>query len=376
MKVCPFCQEEIQEGALKCRYCRTMLISAAPEETAKSDVTYVLDKDLVRFGKFAIAILGIFTVVGLFLFGYRLDDMSDQLAEAREALIESQAKLGSTQATMDAGLEKLKSSTGEIERLQSRTQTLVERAERSFAVISQRESRSQELLVAMETRSGGSRVVRTTVTTAEQLQGAPVGGRKLWQNGTRLKVAFLNGSDDIHEIVSEVANEWTKHANLSLLFGADSREAEIRISFERDQSSWSFVGTDALEVPSTDATMNIDPSWPEDELRKAILLYFGHAIGLMKEHQNPNATIPWDEEATYSFFSGPPNNWPRETTYHNLLQKWSFDHFGLTKPYDRESIMHYPIRTEWTIGDFKIEAPTELSQGDKEWVARLYPKND
>jgi hypothetical protein len=115
----------------------------------------------------------------------------------------------------------------------------------------------------------------------------------------------------MHQIVAEVAVEWTKHANLQFDFGAEPEDAEVRISFERG-FSWSYVGTSVLDVAHSRATMNIDPSRPEHETRNAILLYFGHAIGLLKEHQNPDAEIPWDAESVYRHFAGPPRNWPRE----------------------------------------------------------------
>ncbi len=42
----------------------------------------------------------------------------------------------------------------------------------------------------------------------------------------------------------------------------------------------------------------------------------------------------------------------------------------------RESIMHIPIDNDWRIGDFEVEQATELSQGDKDWASKLYPKSE
>jgi hypothetical protein len=49
---------------------------------------------------------------------------------------------------------------------------------------------------------------------------------------------------------------------------------------------------------------------------------FGHTLGLEHEHQNPKAGIVWDEEVVYKTLANDGvNNWPRETTFHNIIEK-------------------------------------------------------
>ena len=65
MKSCPFCKEQVNDEAIKCRYCQSMLLSlqgADLKSGENSRVTYILDRDLVRFGKFAGAVLAVFLV--------------------------------------------------------------------------------------------------------------------------------------------------------------------------------------------------------------------------------------------------------------------------------------------------------------------------
>jgi hypothetical protein len=50
----------------------------------------------------------------------------------------------------------------------------------------------------------------------------------------------------------------------------------------------------------------------------------------------------WDEEAVYKSLAGPPNLWPREVTYSNIIEKIDPTLVDGGE-WDKDSIMHYPF---------------------------------
>lgn len=225
------------------------------------------------------------------------------------------------------------------------------------------------------------RVDNTRVTV---LRGAGMGPRrasaafeilKLWENGRTLRCKFIDGQADVQAKVAAIAKEWEDQANLKLDFVA-SGAADIRISFKQTGFSWSTMGTDALVVPSNEATMMfgwLEPNTSLREYQRVVRHEFGHAIGLIHEHQNPAALglIPWDKPKVYAHYA--QQGWSKKDTDFNIFDLYADDSTNHSA-FDPTSIMEYAVPDALTIGSFAIGWNTELSPTDIVWTKKQYPK--
>ncbi|WP_438309952.1 M12 family metallopeptidase [Streptomyces sp. HUAS TT3] len=212
-----------------------------------------------------------------------------------------------------------------------------------------------------------------------------VGGAK-WVNGTVLHYCFLNepgaalDATQLDEI-RRAFQEW-KDVGIGLEFREVTRlsEAEVRISLRRGDGSWSYVGRDVLGIPPPQPTMRFGWSLTDTPHGKATARHeIGHTLGFAHEHQNPFAGIEWDEEKVYRSLGGPPNNWSREKTFHNILRKLSTNEVeGST--WDPLSVMEYPFPAGLIIRPEQyrtgIPDPVRISEQDKTYVRRWYPVID
>jgi hypothetical protein len=197
---------------------------------------------------------------------------------------------------------------------------------------------------------------------------------KLWQNGRTLKVRFLDGSATVQDKVRAIAKEWEDVANLTLQF-VPSGTAEIRISFAEQGFSWSTVGTDALTVPRTQATMNygwLEPDTALTEYQRVVRHEFGHALGMIHEHQNPDAAgkIPWDKPKVYAYYA--QQGWSKADVDFNLFEVYDASTTNFTE-FDPTSIMEYAIPEELTIGTYSVGWNTTLSAADIAFMRAQYP---
>jgi hypothetical protein len=191
--------------------------------------------------------------------------------------------------------------------------------------------------------------------------------KKLWVNGSILKVKFMEGSSEQRDLVKEFATEWAQHANIKFDFN-NAPDAEIRIAFE-DDGSWSYIGTDCLGIPRNTHTMNF--GW----LDKGVVLHeFGHALGMIHEHQNPLGGIRWDKQKVYADLGGSPNFWNKATVDHNMFETYAADQINGTEV-DKKSIMLYFIPRAWTTDGFSSVENTGLSEVDKSFIgdSKNYP---
>jgi hypothetical protein len=199
---------------------------------------------------------------------------------------------------------------------------------------------------------------------------------KLWPPHQRvLRIRFLGGDARMHSRVERIASQWLHYANIRFVFD-NSPEAVIRIAFERG-ASWSYVGTDALDPTfgPDDPTMNFGwftPATPNDELQRVVLHEFGHALGLIHEHQSPAAEIPWDRQAVYEFYSGPPNYWTPAQIEQNLFARYTHAQSN-SSAFDPASIMLYPIPPQFTNGKLSVGWNRVLSATDRAFIRQVYP---
>ena len=217
-----------------------------------------------------------------------------------------------------------------------------------------------------------------------------------WKRGETIKVCFHTGTRKAQERVARIAREWMQYANVAFDFeenGAprackgDNSE-DIKITFEDNKGWWSVPGTASrkqnpsmnLQFFGVDTPMlkNGQPA-PEGPIRATILHEFGHALGLLHEHQSPTANcdaeIDWD--AAYKVGAG--IGWDKAQVDRNFRQLANTTELNATQV-DRKSIMHYSLPpTLFKRGKESacfVAENLELSEQDRKFIASVYTKDE
>ncbi|RXW14657.1 hypothetical protein EST38_g11205 [Candolleomyces aberdarensis] len=204
---------------------------------------------------------------------------------------------------------------------------------------------------------------------------------RLWNNGQTLTVSFVRpaGTKTQQDKVKEVVKEWEKYANLKFQFlGNNNRNANIRIAFDPEDGSWSYVGRDNLSIPKTQNTMNF--GWVrtqadiDEDDRGVILHEFGHAIGYLHEHQSPRRAekLTLKEKAVIEYYTR-TQGWDEKTVRQQILNVYNLQDISNFSIIDLTSIMMYFMPGAMNEENIDVPPNNALSPYDKAFAALNYP---
>ncbi|KAH9995883.1 hypothetical protein BJV74DRAFT_298723 [Russula compacta] len=192
-----------------------------------------------------------------------------------------------------------------------------------------------------------------------------------WPEGHTITVCFLTGSPYLQRKVMDIAQEWTHHANIKFHL-VQGRNAEIRIKFTGSGGpSYSWIGTDNSSVPSNQETMGLGivDSTNEHDLRATVLHEFGHALGCVHEHMQPNFRFKWRDQVVIDAHKG---RWTEKMVRENILNRYTHQQVQASS-FDPDSVMIYYISPQWTEERFGTHRSSKLSHKDKEFISKMYP---
>ena len=171
---------------------------------------------------------------------------------------------------------------------------------------------------------------------------------------------------DIRIAIEEIViKRFSPIVNLKFNFSNTTlKNSDIRIDFDQN-GCWSYVGTDCKNYKN-ESTMNF--SWFDVQ---TVMHEFGHALGMIHEHQNPkNNTIDWNERAVYKWASE-TQGWDETTTKINIIDTPTEQING--SEYDPLSIMLYFYPPQLTKNGKGTNENLRLSPNDVIYINKTYP---
>lgn len=239
---------------------------------------------------------------------------------------------------------------------------------------------------------------------------------QLWEPGSTIKVSFADDNAPEWEkawVEKMVKTKLEPHVNLTFTFlnthnNSGNMNGDIRVTFNTT-GSFTQVGIgntankgepschlEFVDPPGTDGesssftykgkTYNVPANAKRNGNNEGatVIHEFGHAVGMLHEHQSPNVDFKWKCKAVFTEYGKAPNYWKKDDICNNILQRQNApsvcecpEQPGMgeivASKFDPKSIMLYPFGAGLsdTYPD-GISPNNELSRTDVEWLSKMY----
>ncbi|CAA7263420.1 unnamed protein product [Cyclocybe aegerita] len=200
---------------------------------------------------------------------------------------------------------------------------------------------------AFNKRTGGAQKTRLG-----NLRAVLTNADRMWDNGSTITYCFVK-----------------PYVNIKFKF-VTSRNATIRIAFDEDEGSWSYIARDLESIPCNQPTMNYgwvstNPQINEED-RGVILDDFGHSLG------PPRAPVqsPWRED--HSRRRG-CDWWTPADVRQQILDVYDDTEASSFSSINLTSIMIYFMPKEMNVERIEVPPINKLSESDKAYGIINYP---
>jgi len=199
---------------------------------------------------------------------------------------------------------------------------------------------------------------------------------KYWQTkGVHLTVGFLdNPPADLRKRILQHMNAWGEYCNTK--FKATKTDPQVRVARTAGNGYWSYLGTDVLQIPSDQPTMNLDSfsmTTPESEYHRVVRHETGHTMGFPHEHMRAELVAKIDPDKAIKFFMA-TQGWTEEEVRQQVLTPLDQATLLGTAHADPNSIMCYQIPGSLTKDGKPIVGGKDIDAKDRAFAANVYPK--